>query len=175
MLITDDYRSQLREMHTANQFIGMPMGQKADLVREASLWGRRRILDYGCGKQTLAQALGPAYKVTGYDPAVEGCETPPDPHPVVVCADVLEHIEPDCLPDVLRDLRRVTQQTALLFISCVPAEKTLPDGRNAHLIQQPKEWWLEKLRAAGFHATREGDGVGSDGKIVGCWMECCPC
>jgi hypothetical protein len=23
--------------------------------------------------------------------------------------------------------------------------KTLPDGRNAHLTQQPLEWWLPKL------------------------------
>jgi hypothetical protein len=26
-----------------------------------------------------------------------------------------------------------------------PALKTLPDGRNAHLIQEPVEWWLPKI------------------------------
>jgi hypothetical protein len=26
-----------------------------------------------------------------------------------------------------------------------PARKTLPDGRNAHLIQQGREWWLPRL------------------------------
>ena len=26
-----------------------------------------------------------------------------------------------------------------------PAGKVLSDGRNAHLIQQPSSWWLEKL------------------------------
>jgi hypothetical protein len=28
-----------------------------------------------------------------------------------------------------------------------PAGKTLPDGRNAHLIQKPSSWWLPKLSA----------------------------
>jgi hypothetical protein len=26
-----------------------------------------------------------------------------------------------------------------------PAKKILPDGRNAHLIQQPPSWWLPKF------------------------------
>jgi hypothetical protein len=26
-----------------------------------------------------------------------------------------------------------------------PAKKLLPDGRNAHLIQQPRDWWLPRL------------------------------
>ena len=26
-----------------------------------------------------------------------------------------------------------------------PAQKVLEDGRNAHLIQEPTSWWLEKL------------------------------
>ena len=26
-----------------------------------------------------------------------------------------------------------------------PAGKTLSDGRNAHLIQKPSSWWLEKI------------------------------
>jgi hypothetical protein len=26
-----------------------------------------------------------------------------------------------------------------------PAVKVLADGRNAHLIQKPSSWWLEKL------------------------------
>jgi hypothetical protein len=34
---------------------------------------------------------------------------------------------------------------AFITIHTGPAMKTLPDGRNAHLTQQPMEWWLPKL------------------------------
>ncbi len=27
------------------------------------------------------------------------------------------------------------------------AQKTLPDGRNTHLIQQGKQWWKNRLKA----------------------------
>jgi hypothetical protein len=59
--------------------------------------------------------------------------------------DVLEHIEPDCLDDVLDDLKRVTKGIGFFTVACGPAAKVLPDGRNAHLIQEPPEWWLPKL------------------------------
>lgn len=63
----------------------------------------------------------------------------------MACIDVLEHIEPDCLDAVLDDMRRCTLNGIFLTIHCFPAGKTLPDGRNAHLIQQPTHWWLPKL------------------------------
>ena len=130
-----------------------------DLVRKACAWGRKRVLDYGCGEQAMADALGPAYRVTGYDPGVPGLDAPPEPHPVVIVSDVLEHVE--SVPDVLRDVRRVTQQTALLFIATNDA--------------RPKDWWKRQIEDAGFHITESGDGVGPDGTTVGCFAECLPC
>ena len=175
MLISPEYREQQRQMHRDHPDYGTTGGHNVDLVRKVSSWGRKRILDYGCGKQKMAEALGPAYRVTGYDPAIEGMDEEPQPHPVVVCSDVLEHVEPECVEDVLRDIRRCTQQTALLLIATGPAEKTLPDGRNAHLIQQPKQWWLDKVVASDFHVVAAGDGVNSKNEVVGCWLECAPC
>ena len=37
------------------------------------------------------------------------------------------------------------RHSGLLVISLVPAKKTLPDGRNAHLILQTPDWWRDKL------------------------------
>jgi hypothetical protein len=63
----------------------------------------------------------------------------------VVCIDVLEHIEPDYLSNVLLELKRMTQQVGLFTVHTGPAKKILLDGRNAHLIQEPASWWLEQL------------------------------
>jgi hypothetical protein len=64
---------------------------------------------------------------------------------MVACIDVLEHIEPDLIDNVLDDLQRLTQEIGFYSISTEPAEKTLPDGRNAHLILQSPHWWLNKI------------------------------
>jgi hypothetical protein len=58
---------------------------------------------------------------------------------------VLEHIEPELLDNVLDDLKRCALKGVFLTINMRPAYKTLADGRNAHLIQKPIEWWLPKL------------------------------
>lgn len=174
-LITDAYRDLQRQMFREHPTYGTSGAVNADLVRKVTHWGRKRLLDYGAGRQTLAEALGPAYRVTNYDPCIEGLDEPPDPHPVVVCGDVMEHVEPECVDAVLRDIRRVTQQTVLFMIHLGPAEKTLPDGRNCHLVQQPAEWWRARIEAAGFHITEQGDGFTPDGKVVGWWGEALPC
>ena len=67
------------------------------------------------------------------------------PAELVACCDVLEHIEPECLDDVLDHLEELTEVVLFASIHTGPASKKLDDGRNAHLIQQPMEWWLPKL------------------------------
>jgi hypothetical protein len=57
----------------------------------------------------------------------------------------LEHIEEEFLDDVLEDLKMITVKIGFFTIATSPAEKTLEDGRNAHLIQKPSSWWLMKL------------------------------
>jgi len=108
----------------------------------------RHVLDYGCGSNlSLAKGLKSLHKLTYqcYDPGVERYAAPPVPAELVCCLDVLEHIEPDYLEAVLDDLRRVTQGVLVATVATGPAGKTLPDGRNAHLIQEPMQWWLPKL------------------------------
>lgn len=153
MLITPEYLSLQKQLHGSNPQYGVSGRKYADIVRQISDWGRLAVLDYGCGKQTLAQALGPAYRVTNYDPCIEGLDTPPDPHPVVACTDVLEHIEGEHISGVLADLRRLTTKRALLVINTGPAQKVLADGRNAHISQHPADWWIERIKAAGFEVT----------------------
>ena len=74
-----------------------------------------------------------------------GKDESPRPADLVVCTDVLEHIEPEKLPFVLDDLRRCVKQIGYFVIHTKAAAKTLADGRNAHLIQKDQAWWTETL------------------------------
>lgn len=157
MLITPEYRELNRKLHTDNEQYGTSGHHWRNAVRELSEYGRRSILDYGCGKQTLKESLGPAYRVTGYDPCIEGLDTPPEPHDVVVCGDVMEHVEPDLVMNVLKDVRRLCKVRGLFVIGMQPAKKTLADGRNAHLSLHTQEEWVAKLTEAGFTVVEQSN------------------
>ena len=106
------------------------------------------LLDYGCGHNlSLFKKLNPERKFTyqAYDIGVPEYSDPPVPSQMVACCDVLEHIEPEYLDNVLDHIEELTEVVAFLSVCTVPANKTLDDGRNAHLIQQPMEWWLPKI------------------------------
>tara|TARA_B100002003_G_scaffold251738_2_gene297103 strand:- start:3010 stop:4344 length:1335 start_codon:yes stop_codon:yes gene_type:complete len=103
------------------------------------------ILDYGSGYPGLKSVFGEKYNVTEYDPGIEIKSKTPEPQEYVVCTDVLEHIEPEFIDNVLDDLKRVVTNKGFFTISCRDALMILSDGRNAHLIQKPREWWKEKL------------------------------
>lgn len=110
----------------------------------------RSILDYGCGKRTLEAGLlrqwknVPLVPIVNYDPCIEGCEKKVKCD-LVACTDVLEHIEPELLDNVLADIREHMGHVGFLTVHTGPAMKHLADGRNAHLIQEGYVWWFNKL------------------------------
>ena len=141
MLITDSYRQEQTNLHKTGKY-GTASLQYGQVV--SNLLDRlnsRSILDYGCGSM---------YNVK-------------EPADLVVCIDVLEHIEPELLDNVLDDLRDLTRAWAYLTIHTGPAVKRLSDGRNAHLIQESPAWWLPKLlerwNMQTFNATNSGFNV----------------
>lgn len=84
--------------------------------------------------------------VDEYDPGIPDIAMlPQNAADMLCCIDVLEHVEPDCIDDVLADIARLTGRFAFLTIHTGPAGKFLSDGRNAHLIQRPIDWWEAKL------------------------------
>lgn len=149
MTITPEYRDLNRKLHETNQGYGAghqtrqwyPMiALLADKMKATS------ILDYGAGKGKFAEAY-PHLMVIPYDPAIPGIDDPPEEHDFVVCLDVLEHIEPEHLDAVLDDIKRCAKRAVFLTVNMGPARKILADGRNAHLIQKPVDWWIPKLIA----------------------------
>ncbi len=146
MLISEYYRDQNKQLHDLRPDYGANGHKHAHMIRElATAMGTKEILDYGCGKGTLADALEDYCTVSRYDPAFLEISAPPNPSELVVCCDVLEHIEPECLDDVLDDLKRVTKKMMFTTIATRPAVKSYPDGRNTHLIIEDMRWWLPKI------------------------------
>lgn len=144
-LITEGYKALQEQFHKERKDYGISGQKYSEQVSQiAEQMGVTEILDYGAGKETLAQAL-PQYVVHSYDPCIPHLASEPEPHNFVVCTDVMEHIEPDLIDNVLDDIARVAKQIVFFQIATSPASKTLPDGRNAHLTVEQAEWWLTKL------------------------------
>jgi FkbM family methyltransferase len=143
--ISKEYIELNRKLHEDNPSYGMGGSKYVNTVLELSKANKTTsILDYGCGKGMLAKGL--PFPIWEYDPAVLGKTTVPKPADIVVCTDVLEHIEQDKLMIVLQDLKRCVKQVGYFVISTRKAVKTYANGENAHLIVQGKDWWEKKLK-----------------------------
>lgn len=143
-LYTPEYLAQNKALHALGGYGTSGHSWATDVAHVHRSIKAESALDYGAGQQTLSMAL-PDLNIRGYDPAIPEISEPPEPADLVICTDVLEHIEPECLDAVLDDLRRLTIRAVFLVIATRPAKKTLPDGRNAHLIQAKAIWWMPKL------------------------------
>lgn len=143
-LISEEMKEQNRLLHEQNAFYGRGGEKYAEIVKKMKTEDVQSILDYGCGKGTLAKSL--PFPIWEYDPGIPGKDELPKPADLVVCTDVLEHIEPDKLGAVLEDLQRVTLKFGYFVIHLGAAKKTYPNGKNAHLIQKDANWWTEKLK-----------------------------
>jgi 2-polyprenyl-3-methyl-5-hydroxy-6-metoxy-1,4-benzoquinol methylase len=143
MLISPEYAALNAEHHQKDGSYGAFGGNAENLIHACEQLGTRDVLDYGCGKGALAARL--PWPIKEYDPAIPGKDSPPEPADIVICRDVLEHIEPEYLDAVLADLARCVKKIGLFSTATGPSWDVLSDGRNAHLIQQPWEWWKERL------------------------------
>lgn len=127
--------------------------------------GARTLLDYGAGKAEgyeKVQVTGPDGRtltglktiwgldsITLYDPGYAPLSTlPTGTFDAVVCTDVLEHCPEDDIDWILDELFAYANKFVFCSIACYPAEKTLPNGENAHITQKSPGWWLDKLDAS---------------------------
>lgn len=171
-LISEGYREMQRALHE-NPGYGVASVHYAPLVADIlKMVGATELLDYGAGKGRLGKTLREQFdlrlRLHHYDPAIPAWAAPPEPCRFVACIDVLEHIEPDLLDNVLDDLKRVTLGVGVFTVHTGQAAKFLPDGRNAHLIQRPPAWWLPKFmdrfELVSFNRMPQGFWVGVEGK-----------
>jgi hypothetical protein len=164
-LISHEYRSELQELRKRQKWGADGHKHAAEVLAYAQELEAATVLDYGCGEQTLAAALKPHMRILGYDPGIPERAAAPKPCDLTVCLDVLEHIEPDRLDKVLHHIWCVTAKAAFFVIATRKANTILPSGRNAHLIIEPAEFWMDKLTAAGFDVQRMDVNVGREVKL----------
>lgn len=168
-LISQAYVEQNKALHARPEGYGGSGIKSAGTVAEFAARVRPQwILDYGCGKGTLKTGMvkaGYQGSIHEYDPAIKGKDMLPKPADLVVCTDVLEHIEPEKLAAVLDHIFGLAKKAIFLVIATRKANKTLPDGRNAHLIIQDAPWWLEKLDRKGWKLDRVEAKPGHDLKV----------
>lgn len=159
MYMTEEYRRLNRQLHQHPRGFGHSGRKHASevLVVTRLLKGKETgtatILDYGCGGGTLAVALKnqPYIHVYEYDPAVPGKDHKPQSADVVVCTDVMEHVEPEYVNLVIDHVLSLAERAAFFVISTIPSSKSLSDGRNAHLSVHTADEWRYKFR--GYLAT----------------------
>jgi hypothetical protein len=142
-LITKSYRALCAELHRTSPDFGTggakASGLMADLTKK---YHTTDVLDYGCGKGKLNQAFP---FVKNYDPCVEEFSALPSPADIVICRDVMEHVEYECIDEVLDHLSVLARKAVYFNIGTRPAGKNLPDGRNTHISLHPVDWWRDKL------------------------------
>lgn len=142
MLITPSYLDLQKQLHANYDYgKGVDAQECATIIQGLNA---QSAVDYGCGQGHLARLLS-KFEVEEYDPCIEGKDEEPARADVVVCADVMEHIEPECLDEVLLHIRALTKKFALFVIATGPSRKVMADGRPAHLIVEDAGFWFQKL------------------------------
>ncbi len=144
--ISNEYKKLLTEHHEEKETWGtsgvLHLKKVLDLIHST---GSKSVLDYGCGKGTLGEKVKDSIEIdwTDYDPAIRGkrvkkkCD-------LVVCTDVMEHVEEEFVDAVLSDISELSN-VAYVHIACGAAGEILADGRNAHITQRSIEWWQDMV------------------------------
>ena len=127
LVITPQHLEEMKKLHQ-NPVYGISGKKHKDVVQKlAESLNTRSIMDYGCGKATLGAKL--PFPIWEYDPAIPGKEGVPRPADLVVALNVVEHVEPEMLDNVLGDLVRCSKVCVFAVIEAVKS----------------KDWWNEKL------------------------------
>ena len=146
-----------RALHESDETFGSRPdagGLTSNLVPAISLMHKlgmcRSILDYGTGKGRLVKHLRSKLPnnilVNGFDPAVDRwLQKPSHSFDILTCLDVLEHVEPESIDAVFSDIKALTNNFCFLIIDLQPAIKRLSDGRNAHVLLAPCDWWISRV------------------------------
>ena len=148
-MITDEYKKQLQELQHRGKFNNWLI-KYPDVKKFVELYQPSSLLDYGCAQGGLIKQLKidfPNMDIDGFDPAVPDFEViKKQLYDCIISNDVIEHIEPEFLDQTLKQMQGLFKNYAWFIIACYPAKKLLPDGRNAHLIIESTDWWLDKIK-----------------------------
>lgn len=143
------------------------------IAQLAKKHGSVDVLDYGAaGGHTMKAVrehmwLPPVVTDRCYDPFVDEFAAEPTAADLIICTDVLEHVEPECTMAVLDHLASLTKKMVFLSIALKRAQKVLADGRNAHLNLPGEEFWLKELKKRFVLSEAKIQGEGDALLVVG--------
>jgi hypothetical protein len=173
---TDQFLALDGKLHSNEQdpsngkvlFDGSQLGKKFPTYIQHFINSKNRavtLLDYGCGKAIhtyiplpihgnktlLGRFNGMIQCYYSYDPAVKHYSIKPPSgmvFDVTCCADVMEHIPEEFVPEILTEIGNYTKDDgAMIFsISGNPAKKMFKDGENLHATIKSLEWWIEAIQ-----------------------------
>ena len=150
-IISEAYKQQMTFEHENDESWGTSGPIHAtDVKKCVRRSGSMSVVDYGCGKALLGRKIKsdmPDLDWVDFDPAVKGRRVLPDKSDMVVCTDVMEHVEEEYVDNVLEHIASLFERCVYLHIACTPAAKKLSDGRNAHITQKPISWWVDKIES----------------------------
>lgn len=144
------YIEQYKELHKADADYGASAYKYIDEISAfIDNLKPESILDYGCGKSSvdnLLMAKYPHIKIYQYDPAIEEYNTLPiSKADMVICQDVLEHVPEAILPEVIKDIRSISEH-AYFYISHSLSGDILPNGEDAHCTIKEPEWFCSLIK-----------------------------
>lgn len=149
-LLSNEYRAKIEAITQKMPWGGDVVGSVPRIYKYASEHNCKSILDYGSGKSDFLKTMDRdfpdhGFQINQYEPARPELAGDPVASDMVICVDVLEHIEPDKLDNVLDHIASKANKIFYFKICLVASFNSFEDGTNLHLIVEPKEFWLDKL------------------------------
>jgi hypothetical protein len=151
-LVSNEYRELLEQKHIKDKgFWGGHIDSKIKFIYNYALeYNCNSILDYGAGSSHFINDINRLYPnhsftINEYEPGRKELAKDPPTSDMTVCLDVLEHIEPEKIDNVLKHIYNKTNKIMYFTICTVLSYSTFPNGQNLHLIIENKDWWMKKL------------------------------
>ncbi len=162
ILISDYWLRQNEYMHKKRPAFGSHGARWGAVVfkmikaTEKYMAKKARVLDYGCGKGGLQKTLrNNNVVIDAYDPAIAEHKDElllTKHYNLLVCTDVLEHVEPAYVSNVANLLvSNLLAKNGILFavVSLVPSKKIMPGGCNAHITIRDSAYWISIFKNVG--------------------------
>lgn len=146
-MISDYWRDQNRKLHESHAGFGIRGARHSHIVEQLCYrLGTLDVLDYGCGKAKLAASL--PFQIQSYDPAIVEFSAQPSPAHIVVCTDVMEHVESGMVVRTLAEINRLSLVICYFAIATKPDwSKLMPDGSNPHRTVESGDYWRDSIAA----------------------------